>query len=173
MKYFETIIDYIGFFTPLILFLISLYLLFYKQLYLYYFLGGLVINNIANIILKLLIKEPRPNNEFKTIELAVKHGENIHFDKFGMPSGHLQNSFYILVYSLLVIGPTKFSNLFILYIILAIICGYQRFITNNHNILQLIIGSIIGSIIGYITYLFSNKHIKGEIKEKKDDDCSL
>lgn len=169
MKFFENIIDYIGFYTPLIIFLISLYLLFYKQLYLYYFLAGLVINNILNIILKLIIKEPRPNNEFKTIELAVKHGETIYFDKFGMPSGHLQNTLYILVYTLLVIGPTKFANLFILYFILAIICGYQRFITRKHTILQIIIGSVIGSIIGYITYLFANKHIKGELKEKKDD----
>jgi len=173
MKYFEIIIDYIGFFAPLILFLISLYLLLYKQFYLYYFLGGLVLNNIVNILLKLLIKEPRPNNEYKIIELAIKHGETIHFDKFGMPSGHLQNTFYILLYTLLVIGPTKFANLFILYFILAIICSYQRFITNKHTILQIIIGSIIGSIMGYITYLFANKHIKGEIKEKKDDDGPL
>jgi dolichyldiphosphatase len=173
MKIFELIIDYIGFFTPLIMLLITLYLLFEKKVYLYYFLGGLLINNIINILLKILIKEPRPNNEFKVVELAVKHGEYVYFDKFGMPSGHLQNSLFILVYTLLVIGPTKFSNVFILYIILVFICGYQRFITHNHTILQIIIGSIIGSIIGYITFLFANNKIKGEIQEKKDDNGPL
>jgi dolichyldiphosphatase len=170
MNYLAILIDKLGFLTPIILFIISFYLLFTKQSYLYYFLGGLVINNILNIILKLLIKEPRPNSEFKNIELAVKNGDSIHFNKFGMPSGHLQNSLYILIYSLLSIGP---SNMFILYIILIVICAYQRFITYNHTILQLIFGSMVGSIIGYITYLFANTKIKGDLKEREDDNSPV
>jgi dolichyldiphosphatase len=173
MNYLAILIDKIGFLTPVILFIITFYLLFKKQTYLYYFSAGLVINNILNIILKIIIKEPRPNSEFKNVELAVKNGENVYFDKFGMPSAHLQNSFYILIYTLLAIGPTKFANMFILYITLSVICAYQRFITHNHTILQLIVGSIVGSIIGYITYLFANNKIKGNLKEKQDDNGPL
>lgn len=164
------ILDFIGYIAPIIMALLSYYLLLGKTIYITYFWSGLVINNIINIILKLLIKEPRPNNEFKAIELAVKHGKPVYFDKFGMPSAHLQNSLYILAYTLFVIGM---NNWFILYIILAVICAYQRYMSRSHTLLQLAIGSVIGFIVAFITYFVANKRVKGQIKPKEDDNGPL
>uniref|UniRef100_A0A6C0IVK9 Phosphatidic acid phosphatase type 2/haloperoxidase domain-containing protein n=1 Tax=viral metagenome TaxID=1070528 RepID=A0A6C0IVK9_9ZZZZ len=167
------ILDYLGYIAPIIMAVISYYLFLGKPIYTNYFFAGLVANNIINIILKLLIKEPRPNNEFKKVELAVKHGEYVYFDKFGMPSAHLQNSLYILGYTLFVLGPTKFSNMIILYIMLVAICGYQRYTSKNHTILQIGIGSVIGFIVAIITYFFASKQVKGQIEEKQDDNGPL
>jgi membrane-associated phospholipid phosphatase len=170
MNYFP---DFVGYIAPFIMAIISYFSLLGKSIYLNYFWGGLIANNIINIILKLLIKEPRPNNEFKKIELAVKHGEPVYFDKFGMPSAHLQNSLYIFTYTVFVLGPTNFANNSILYVILTILCGWQRYTSRSHTILQIIIGSIIGFIIGYIVYLLASLKVKGQIKEKDDDNGPL
>jgi large-conductance mechanosensitive channel len=56
-----------------------------------------------------------------------------------------------------------------IYLILSIICVFQRYIYNNHTILQLIIGFIIGSGFGIITYKIGRKIITGNITMKKDD----
>ena len=102
----------------------------------------------------------------KFIEIGVTNGAIISFDKFGMPSGHAQNCGFSLAFITLV-----FNNPFIttIYLIISLISIMQRYIYNNHTVLQLIIGFIIGLIAGYITYLFGSKHIMGNIKTKKDD----
>jgi membrane-associated phospholipid phosphatase len=158
--------DTIGFFAPVILFMFSVLILRHMSNYLLFYIVGTVLNNILNIILKLIIKEPRPSKDQKFIEIGVTNGAFISFDKFGMPSGHAQNCGFSLSFITLV-----FNNPFIttLYLILSLISIMQRYIYNNHTMLQLIIGFIIGLIAGYITYLFGSKHIMGNIKTKKDD----
>jgi membrane-associated phospholipid phosphatase len=158
--------DTIGFFAPVILFMFSVLLLRHMSNYLLFYIVGTILNNILNIILKLIIKEPRPSKDQKFIEIGVTNGAIISFDKFGMPSGHAQNCGFSLAFITLV-----FNNPFIttIYLIISLISIMQRYIYNNHTILQLIIGFIIGLIAGYITYLFGSKHIMGNIKTKKDD----
>jgi hypothetical protein len=56
-----------------------------------------------------------------------------------------------------------------LYSVITIISLFQRYLYNNHSILQLSIGIIVGSGFGYLTYLCANKYIAGNIKMKKDD----
>jgi membrane-associated phospholipid phosphatase len=160
------LIDGIGFFAPVILFVLSGLLLRHMSSYLTFYVVGTVLNNILNIILKLIIKEPRPSKDQKFIEIGVTNGAFISFDKFGMPSGHAQNCSFSLSFITLV-----FNNPFIttLYLIITLISIMQRYIYNNHTMLQLIIGFIIGLIAGYLTYLFGSKHIMGNIKTKKDD----
>ena len=158
--------DYIGLYAPLILFMLSLFFLRNMKTYLQFFVSGFILNNILNIILKLALKEPRPSKDQKAIEIGVVNGARIGFDKFGMPSGHAQNCGFALSFITLV-----FNNPFIttIYLIISLISIMQRYMYNNHTILQLIIGFIIGLIAGYITYLFGSKHIMGNIKTKKDD----
>ena len=60
-----------------------------------------------------------------------------------------------------------------LYLIFTIISLFQRYLYNNHNVLQLIIGLLIGLIVGYLLYWINNKYITGNIKMKKDENGPL
>jgi large-conductance mechanosensitive channel len=60
-----------------------------------------------------------------------------------------------------------------LYTIISFNSIFQRYLYNNHTILQLIVGTIVGTIFGYIMYTIANKNIMGNIKMKKDDDAPL
>jgi membrane-associated phospholipid phosphatase len=158
--------DYIGLFAPIILLFLSLFLLRNKKKYLYYFFYGFVLNNILNIILKVAIKEPRPTTEQKVIEIGIANGARISFDKFGMPSGHAQNCAYCLAFITMVFYD-PFITAF--YIVITFNTLFQRYLYNNHTILQLIIGCFIGLLFGFIIYNIANKNIMGNIKMKKDD----
>jgi membrane-associated phospholipid phosphatase len=162
--------DYIGIFAPVILFILTLFLLRNMPTYLQFYVAGNILNNILNIILKIIIKEPRPNDEQKAIEIGVVNGSRIGFDKFGMPSGHAQNCGYNLAFINLTL-----DNLFIttLYILITIVSLLQRYLYKNHTILQLVVGLLVGIGFGYLTYLLGNKYITGNIKTKKDDDAPL
>lgn len=158
--------DYVGLFAPIILLFLSLFLLRNKKKYLYFFFYGFMLNNILNIILKVAIKEPRPTEEQKVIEIGIANGARISFDKFGMPSGHAQNCAYCLAFITLVLYDPLITAI---YIVLTFNTLFQRYLYNNHTILQLVIGSFIGLLFGFITYTITNKNIIGNIKMKKDD----
>lgn len=160
------LIDYIGLYAPIMLFFITLFLLRNMKKYLTFFVSGFILNNILNIILKLIIQEPRPSKDQKSIEIGVVNGARISFDKFGMPSGHAQNCGYCLIFILMTLNSPFITTL---YAVITIISLCQRYLYNNHSILQLCIGIIVGSGFGYLTYLSANKYIVGNIKMKKDD----
>ena len=162
----DLLTNYIGLYAPIILFFLSLFLLRNMTKYLSFFVVGFIFNNILNIILKLLIKEPRPTTEQKAIEIGVVNGARIGFDKFGMPSGHAQNCGYCLVFIIMTLNNHFITTL---YLLLSIISLFQRYLNNNHTILQLIIGLIVGTFFGCLTYNIANKYIMGNIKMKKDD----
>jgi membrane-associated phospholipid phosphatase len=162
--------DYIGLFAPIILLFVSLFLLRNKKIYLYFFFYGFILNNILNIILKVAIKEPRPTDEQKVIEIGIANGARISFDKFGMPSGHAQNCAYCLAFITMVLYDPLITAI---YIVLTFNTLFQRYLYNNHTILQLVIGSFIGLLFGFITYTITNKNIMGNIKMKKDDNAPL
>ena len=158
--------DYIGLYAPLILFIISLLLLRNLQRYLQFFVSGFILNNILNIILKLTIKEPRPTTDQKAIEIGVVNGARISFDKFGMPSGHAQNCGFCLAFITMAINDPFVTAL---YLLTSVISLFQRYLYNNHTILQLIIGFTIGCGFGILVYGLGSKHIMGNIKMKKDE----
>ncbi len=162
--------DYIGLYAPIILFILTLFLLRNMKIYLQFFCFGFIFNNILNIILKLIIKEPRPSKDQKAIEIGVVNGARISFDKFGMPSGHAQNCGYCLSFITITL-----NNPFItaLYLLISITSLFQRYLYDNHTFLQLIIGLIIGSGVGYLTYIIGNNVITGNIKMKIDDNAPL
>ncbi len=162
---FPLLLNYIGYYGPIILFVLTLLLLRNMPKYLYFFVSGFILNNILNIILKLCIKHPRPNGDQKTIEIAVANGVRVGFDQFGMPSGHAQNCAYCLAFITMVLNNPMIT---MIYIVITMITLSQRYINSNHSILQLIVGLIIGIGMGYITYFFGNKYIMGPIKMKKE-----
>ena len=162
--------DYIGLFAPIILFFLSLFLLRNNKKYLYFFFYGFILNNILNIILKVAIKEPRPTAERKVIEIGIANEARISFDKFGMPSGHAQNCAYCLAFITMVLND-PFITAF--YTVITFNTLFQRYLYNNHTILQLVVGTFIGLFFGYITYTIANKNIMGNIKMKKDDNAPL
>jgi membrane-associated phospholipid phosphatase len=156
----------IGFYAPFILFILSIFLLRHLTTYLYFFGAGFILNTILNIILKLIIKEPRPLKDKKAIEIGVTNGVHIGFDKFGMPSGHAQNCAFCLTFITMVL-----NNPFItcMYLLITGITLFERFKYNHHSILQLIIGTLIGIVFGYISYIIANNYITGNINMKEDE----
>lgn len=158
--------DYVGLYAPVILFILSLFLLRNMRTYLQFFVYGFILNNILNIILKLAIKEPRPEKDQKAIEIGITNGVRIGFDKFGMPSGHAQNCGYCVSFITLTL-----NNPFItcLYSLISTISLFQRYLYNNHTFLQLIVGFTVGGSFGYLTYIIGNKYITGNIKMKLDE----
>lgn len=162
--------EYIGIYAPILLFILSLVLLRNMKRYLRFFVGGFIINNIVNILLKLTIQEPRPSEDQKAIEIGVVNGARIGFDKFGMPSGHAQNCAYCLAFITLVLNNPMITCF---YAVITLTSVFQRYLYNNHTVLQLLIGLLIGVLVGYLMYEVGNKHIMGNIKMKKDDNGPL
>ena len=162
--------DYIGLFSPIILFILSVFFLRNMKIYLQYFVFGFILNNILNILLKLAIKEPRPSDDEKIIEIAVVNGVRVGFDKFGMPSGHAQNCGYCLAFITFALNSPFITGF---YIIISGISLFQRYLYNNHTFLQLIVGFILGLGFGHLLYIFGNKTITGNIKIKKDDNALM
>ena len=162
--------DYVGLYAPIILFVLSLFLLRNMKIYLKFFVAGFILNNILNILLKLAIKETRPSKDQKAIEVGVVNGARIGFDKFGMPSGHAQNCGYCLAFITMTLNNPLITAI---YIIISGTSLFQRYLYNNHTFLQLIIGVIIGLGFAYLVYIFGNKSIIGNIKMKKDDNAPL
>ncbi len=162
--------DYIGVYAPIILFILSLFLLRNMTTYLYFFISGFILNNILNILLKLAIKEPRPSKDQKAIEIGVVNGIRIGFDNFGMPSSHAQNCSYCILFITMTL---KSSFITCLYSSISVISLFQRYLYNNHSILQLAIGFIIGGGVGYLTYIIGNKFITGNIDMKMDENGPL
>jgi undecaprenyl-diphosphatase len=158
--------DYIGVYAPIILFILSALFLRNKLTYLSLFTYGFIFNNIINIILKLTIKEPRPTDDQKIIELAVINNVRVGFDKYGMPSGHAQNCGFVFAFLTLSLTNYYISSI-VLFI--SVISMLQRYLYKNHTIFQLVVGFIIGLIIGYLFYFISCKKLSGNIKPKKDD----
>lgn len=168
MKY--TIFNYIGLYAPIILFFLTLILLRNQITYLQFFVAGFILNNVFNILLKLLFKQPRPSDDIKTLEIAINNGSRIGFDKFGMPSAHAQNCGFCLTFIFLTLNNSFYT---FLYHFITIVSLFQRYLFNNHTILQLLVGLIIGSLVGYSIYFLANKFIVGNTILKKDDDAPI
>jgi len=146
MKLLETF-NFVGSYMVLITTLIILCILYKSSstfkisLYLkYLFIGGVI-----NLILKHIIREPRPM-DMNRFGLGYK---------YGMPSGHTQFIVFninILLYLLYSIGLKK--NILLWAIIVGfftiIITGYHRVYFGYHTLNQTLIGGIIGLILSLI-----------------------
>jgi membrane-associated phospholipid phosphatase len=169
MDNINKLFGYIGFFGPLILIISSITILIIKQNLLVYYLIGLGASLITNIILKLLIKDPRPKDDLPLFEAELAHDKRrILFDRYGMPSGHAQLMGFSLGYIMFAIKSHLITNI---YLVLTIITLCQRFVYRNHTITQLLVGTVVGFGIGYYFYLIATKKIMGPTSPKPDDNA--
>lgn len=141
----------IGYYGPILLIFTNIYFLYDRFFWCCIYVMFVVINTFVNKGLKLIIKEPRPNNWKKFISFERLENE----EKYGMPSGHAQSAGFSIIFYYLLFGIDE-----ILYIMLFIsgITVFQRYHNKNHTRLQLIIGLIIGGIFAYSVFYFAKKY---------------
>ena len=163
-------VDYIGYLGPFLLLAATTLLLKNNGTLLSVYAVGYVLNLITNIILKVLIKQPRPSEDLSVFNASVAHGKRISFDRYGMPSGHATSVFYSTAFIFLALKNPVLS---IIYLIISINTGYQRIKYKNHTVTQVICGAILGTLAAYIAYLFATKKLAGLLKYKKDDNEPL
>ena len=139
-----------------------------------YYLYGSFLNVILNIILKGMIKQPRPTENPELFKIALKHSNQFKFVNgfphsiFGMPSGHVQSSFYSILFIYLAL-----NNIYItlFYLLIDLIIFYQRVEFNHHTILQVIVGVMVGLLFAFFIYYMSQRHLIGKLRPKKDDNA--
>lgn len=168
----DKIFYYIGGFGPFILLFYSLFLLWNKHNLFFYYCIGYFINAILNLVIKGILQQPRPSEDPKLFNLALKHGKRFIFkdyiphDIFGMPSGHTQACFFSTIFIYLSLHNTK-----ILYIYLLITCitMVQRVAYDYHTVFQVFVGAIVGILFAYFMFYLAQQKMKGKIREKPDD----
>jgi len=173
----DTIFKNIGELGPIILIVCSLFILQKKQTLLFYYVIGFFIQSILNLVLKGIIKEPRPNEEDKKLfSLAIKNGHRLSFKNgiplniYGMPSGHSSACLYSTIFIYLFTRNSPiYKNVMNFYLLISFITITQRVAYNMHTISQVIVGAIVGGLIGYFMYKFARSKLQGKITEKLDD----
>ena len=171
-NYINIILNFIGTYGPIILFLISVFLLWNKSNYLTYYIYGYILNLLLTLFLKGVFKQPRPSEDQKLFKLAIKESKSIYFidgyphDVFGMPSGHAQSAFFSTVFIYLALKDIKIS---ILYLIISLLTMYQRVLFNSHTVLQVLAGALVGILFGGFIHLMARQKIIGKLRAKKDD----
>jgi membrane-associated phospholipid phosphatase len=162
----------LGAYGPIVLIVLSWYLLWDNKNLFFYYTIGIFANSVLNTILKGIIQEPRPMFDEKKIRLLKTHGKHyffqngIPFDMFGMPSGHAQAAVFSTVFIYL---SLKQTNLLYIYIPLTLLTCYQRVKFDYHSISQVVVGGITGSVFAYLVYHLARSKIKNRIREKPDD----
>ena len=118
------------------------------------YIAGFVINIFFNSLLKILIKQKRPNKDksdslmsslMDTAPEAQKEkAKSVH--RYGMPSGHAQT-----IDSLGFIALTV-SNLYVIiaFALLVFITCVQRVLWSRHYVDQVIIGIAVGLAVAYL-----------------------
>jgi membrane-associated phospholipid phosphatase len=160
---------YFGQYGPLFLIIYSCYLLWNKPNLFFYYTIGSFFNTILNLVIKGIIQEPRPSEDLKTFELALKNGvfkDGIPHDIFGMPSGHAQSSLFSTIFVFLSIKKLKITSV---YLLTSFIIMTQRVVFSYHTTSQVIVGAIVGGLFGYFMFYMAQNKLMGVIREKKDD----
>ena len=169
---FMNLFNEIGQYGPVILIVLSVYLLWNKRNLLFYYIIGAFVNAILNLVLKGIFQQPRPSEDYDKFNLALKNGKRfifkngVPFDVFGMPSGHAQSVLYSTAFIYLALQKT---NILYLYLFFSLLTIMQRVVYNHHTVFQVIVGAFVGILIGYLVFSLAEKKIKNRIREKPDN----
>lgn len=143
----------------------------------FYFIIGNLMNLFVNIIAKGIIKQPKINIDPNLFKVSLPNGNpilyqnGIPFDMFGMPSTNIQCITFAFIYLVFTNEDnTKYNYLYFLWTIMIF---YQLYYFNFDSFLQISIAILIGIIMALITFYHSKNIIKGNCREKKDDNVSL
>lgn len=147
---------------PACSFLIALLAIVHHPRATIWFVSSCILNVIVNILLKVTIREPRPDESTVRItRLAGLEEVAVHFHLFGMPSGHAQSAFFILVFtSFLTYRQTPLPTVLLTF--LALTTCVQRVVDRRHTIPQVLVGGMVGSALGWVSAVVFYK--KGAIK---------
>jgi len=145
------VLDLVGYFTPLLLFFVTSFLLFHNKLFWLAFAVGLPLNIGTNILLKLIFHQPRPSGDRVHIfTLGLKETElrtnTLFSDGYGMPSSHAQIAFFCTAMVHYALG-----NVFITatYLLVALNSVRERLVYKNHNVFQVAVGALLGLFLGF------------------------
>lgn len=159
--------------APILLLFLSIYLLRNLHTIGIYYLFGFFVNTILNLLLKGMIRQPRPSEDYQKFDTGLRYGklflfkdDGIPFNIFGMPSGHLQSCIYSTIFVFL---SLKRYDLLFLYLFISAISMYQRVHYSYHTIVQTLAGSLVGSFVAIGFYYLVKQKVKGKIREKPDD----
>jgi len=146
-------IDTLGYIGPWLLFIIiMIYNLWLPLKYNLIYILFILINSYTNNVIKQYIQEPRPTNEKHIFNFEKNKYKEKNPQVYGMPSGHSQISWFIVIFILFVL-----ENIYLFLFALCITLNTmrQRYDYNNHTKGQIFAGSLMGIIIGYISYIIS------------------
>lgn len=166
------IIYEVGEYGPILLLVLSCLLLWKHKTWFKYYCIGIVANTMLNILLKAILLQPRPSVDIHQFELLKKHANDyffqngVPFQMLGMPSGHVQSSFFSTIFIYLSLRENKW--LFV-YLLSSLITCFQRVTFNFHTIYQVVVGSLVGSSFAFFMYSIAREKIKGPIRPKADD----
>jgi membrane-associated phospholipid phosphatase len=172
----KIIFDFVGGYSPLILFLVSIKLLWNTHNLLTYYIYGFFLDMIFNTIIKGIFKQPRPLEDPEIFKLALKNNkrfmfkDGIPYDIFGMPSGHTQSVIYSTVFIYL---SLKNNKILIGYILLSLITMYQRVFFKHHTVGQVCVAVLPGTLFAIFMYYMATQKIMGKIRGKKDDNAPV
>jgi len=147
----EKILDKIGFFGPLINFIIVITNTWNQTPYLLSYLVFFYLEIMLNRELKIQIKQERPTNGKSLFAIEKYEGA----ERYGMPSLHAQSVIFSTVYLYLVNQKKIYWVLIELFI--SALTIYQRWSYRRHTIEQLAAGSLLGAIIASISYFTTKK----------------
>nr|XP_005992168.1 PREDICTED: dolichyldiphosphatase 1 [Latimeria chalumnae] len=135
-------------------------IVFKRELHTISFLGGLVINEGVNWIIKNIIKEPRP----------CKGCHSTVTTEYGMPSSHSQLMWFFSTYLICFAFPrmhqtnnARFLDLLWRHILsvclltVAFLVSYSRVYLMYHSHSQVVYGGVAGSIMGVAWFIFTQE----------------
>lgn len=146
------LLDYVGFFGPILLFCISVWKLSVHVPFLYGYLGLFLASTVLNKVLKVLFKEPRPEGSMTIVGEPYQGA-----DEYGMPSGHAQSVSFSTTYLYLTTKSVFWLALELCVVGLTLI---QRWKYKNHSVPQLAVGTLVGAFWGYYGYQMMNAWIQ-------------
>jgi len=162
--------SYVGIKGYYILFFASILLLRNTHHFLALYLAGVGFNYITNILLKSIIKQPRPNENEALFNIHILHHKHMGFDRYGMPSRHAQLAVFSTIFIYLSLQSHKYiKTIFLFFIIVTIITCSQRVVFNEHTVAQVLAGGACGAVLAYIFFTFSTSLITGKLRFKPDD----
>ena len=166
------VLDFIGEFGPVILFVITMFLLRFKVNLLGYYCVGMLLKAIINASLKVIIQQPRPIEDPQLFNSMLQYNRlhrpyyQLPYDRFGMPSGHASSVFYSTMFVHLAFRDIR-TTLF--YLLISLLTLFQRVNNLYHSIPQVIAGTFVGILVGWGTFYMATQHKMGSLQRKQDD----
>ena len=154
----KSITEFIGFNGPRLCWIIAILCMVDRIPYLAAFLIASYVNDEINKILKLIIREKRPENgqSFSGEKYVGAH-------QYGMPSGHAQSVIFSVVFLYLV---TRSPALLIVGCCIAALTIYQRFVSKKHTAGQLAVGAGVGVLVATGSFVIAKRAIPWIMKNR-------